>query len=125
MKKLLLLSVAATLSLSLLTGCSSTQAHPEDATMSENGVYTNIENHKKLQKIVEKAAHEKGWRLTKLNDHIYIAEKIGDDETKSTTIKLHNSNIDFENSEGTDAGDIVDLKEYIEDLTAEEEKKEE
>jgi len=125
MKKLLLLSLSATLTLSLMTGCSSKNAYPEDATLSENGIYTNIHDHKKLKKLVIKAAKEKGWRVTEYTENAVIAEKVGDGDTKATTIKIHNNNIDFENSDDTDNGDIVDLKEYIEDLTAAEEGKEE
>jgi len=121
MKKLLLLSFAATLSLSLLTGCSSNKVYPEDATLSKNGIYTNIHDHKKLKKIVIKAAKEKGWRVTEYKENAIIAEKVGDGDSKATTIKIHNNNIDFENSANTDDSDIVDLKEYIQDLTAEQE----
>ena len=121
MQKKILAGVTFSLAL-LFSGCHNNVPNPsqEGAVHSENAVYTSIKDNKKLRKITLKAAKEKGWRTTPLGEHRIIAEKFDSDTPKRTTIKIGNGVVDFDNMDGTDSGDIVDLKEYIEDLTKKE-----
>ncbi len=117
MQKKLIAGVTFSLVL-LFGGCSHTSpsASQESASHSENAVYSSVKNDKQLKKLVQKAAKEQGWRTTALGENAIIAEKFDSDNPKATTIKIGNGVVDFNNMEGTDSGDIVDLKEYIEDL---------
>ncbi len=119
MKKVLLATLLGSSMLLLSTGCSNTsspKAGEETVTHSEQALYTDIHDDKHLKQIVFKAAKEKGWRVTKFTEKSVVAEKFDTENPKATTIKIQNGVIDFDNMPGTDESDIVDLKEYMEDL---------
>ncbi len=118
MKKILFSSIVA--GALLLSGCGGGNAHPDNPSLSKNAVYTNIDDNEKLKNIVTKAAKEKEWRITKFKANAVIAEKFDEKEPKSTTIKFEHGYVDFDNAVGTEDDDIIDLKEYIEDLSHEE-----
>ena len=123
MQKKIMTGVAFSLVL-LLGGCGAKNTTPlasqESVTHTKNAIYTPIKENKKLKQKVLQAAKEKGWRVTPLNESTLIAEKFDSQPPKATTIKIGNGVVDFDNMDGTDDSDIVDLKEYIQDLTQEE-----
>ncbi len=120
MKNKILPYVAGSILFTFLTGCaqhsSSLHSEEERVTHSKAALYTEIHNNKHLKKIVIKAAKEKGWRITKFTENSVIAEKFNEQNPKATTIKIEDGIVDFDNMPGTDDSDIVDLKEYIQDL---------
>jgi hypothetical protein len=121
MRKIVSICFTGSLVISILAGCSSKNLHPQDPSHSSSVIYTNMKNNSKLKNIIKKAAQEKGWRVTEFKENALIAEKFDDENPKYTTIKFQNGYIDFDNGEGTSEDDIVDLKEYIDDLTHTEE----
>lgn len=120
MQKKIAVSVAFSLAV-IFAGCeggnTSVASQQESVTHSSNTIYTSITNDKNLKNIVIKAAKEKGWRTTLLGEKTIIAEKFDSDTPKGTTIKVGEGVVHFDNMEGTNDSDIVDLKEYIEDLS--------
>lgn len=124
MKKFLLTTLLGTTLLTFYSGCSnpsSPEAGQESISHSKSALYTHIHNDKKLKQLVIKAAKEKGWRVTNFKENSIIAEKFDSDTPKATTVTVRNGIVDFDNLDGTDANDIVDLRDYIEDLTKAEE----
>ena len=121
MRNKILTMVIGGIILTVFTGCaqhsSSVLKEDETLTHSKDAVFTKMHNDKELKKIVVKAAKEKGWRVTKFTENSIIAEKFNSGNSKATTIKIRNGIVDFDMMDGTDESDIVDLKEYIEDLT--------
>ena len=115
MEKISSITLSSCLVLILLVGCSSNNPHPNNPTTTQNAIYTKIHNHNKLKEMIKSAAKEKGWRITEFKENALIAEKFDDENPKATTIKLNDGYIDFDNNSGTSDGDIVDLRDYIED----------
>lgn len=120
MKKILFSALLGTAVLTLYGGCSSTsspQADQESVAHSKSALYTQMYNDKRLKQLLIKAAKEKGWRVTNFKESSIIAEKFDSDNPKATTITVRNGIVDFDFLDGTDESDIVDLRDYIEDLT--------
>ena len=120
MKKILLATLIGTTLVTLYSGCSnpsSPNQEQDTLSYSKSALYTQMHNDKKLKQLVTKAAKEKGWRVTNFKENSIIAEKFGSNSSKATTITIKNGVVDFDNMAGTEDDDIVDLKEYIEDLT--------
>lgn len=124
MKKFLLTTLIGSTLLTLYTGCtspSSPNAGQESVSHSKAALYTKVHNDKQLKQLVIKAAKVKGWRVTNFKEKSIIAEKFDSQTPKATTITVQNGIVDFDFLDGTDESDIVDLREYIEDLTKTEE----
>ena len=117
MKKFLLVTLVSTTAFLLFSGCTSSPLVGEESVIhSKEALYTHMRDDKHLKNLVIKAANETGWRTTEFTQKSIIAEKFDSDNPKATTIKIENGIIDFDNMSGTDNSDIVDLKEYIEDI---------
>ena len=121
MTKILLSTLLSATLVTLYSGCSSTPSSPnknqESASHSSSALYTQMHNDKKLKQLTIKAAKEKGWRVTNFTNNSIIVEKVDTDNPKAATISIRNGVVDFDYMDGTDEDDIVDLKEYLEDLT--------
>ncbi len=119
MKKIVSVTLSSAVALLLLGGCGSSP-QPSDPSLTKNALYTNIKDDEKLKKIVVKAAKEKGWRVTEFKRDAIIVEKPNGENAKSATVKILHGNVDFEDIQDLNDDDIVDLREYIDDLTKEE-----
>jgi len=119
MQKVITATLTGALSFMLLSGCNNSP-QPDNPSLSQNALYTNVKDSSKLKTIVIKAAKEKGWRVTEFKSDALIIEKLNGDNAKSATLKIAHGSVDFEDLDNPDDDDIVDLKEYIEDLAKQE-----
>ncbi|MCW8838181.1 MAG: hypothetical protein OQJ77_05155 [Thiovulaceae bacterium] len=104
-----------------LTGCGGTSPSPgfsvEKEKHTEGTLYLNHNNKNSLEHIIEKAAANSGWDITKFKSDRVIAERVDGDTTYSTTLKLFERDrcIEFENGSDTSDSDVSDLRDAIED----------
>lgn len=110
MKKLLTITLASTLSIFLLTGCSSNKTTAEDSM--SGGIEMTLEGHhsnKSIQKAIIKVGEEHGWKITEFKSNAVIAEKIDGDNTASATVTFDHDKITIMDESGDiDADDLLD-----------------
>ena len=102
MNKTLSLSLISALTLMLSTGCNST---------SGDGIHVKSHDNEEVLHAIEKSGKQNGWKITEFKNNEVIAEKTDDGETISSTIKFHNGDIKFSNSEAASdlSSDIIDI----------------
>ncbi|QFR48504.1 hypothetical protein FJR48_01680 [Sulfurimonas lithotrophica] len=106
-----------------LTGCigaspnTSAGISVEKEKHPEGTLYLDNSNKNSLEEIVESAAKNSGWSITKFKSDRVIAEKIDGDTTYSATLKFFERErcIEFEKGSETSDSDISDLRDAIED----------
>ena len=110
MKKLLTITLASTLSIFLLTGCSSNKTTAEDSM--SGGIEMTLEGHhsnKSIQQAIIKVGEEHGWKITEFKSNAVIAEKIDGDNTASATVTFDNDKIIVMDESGDiDANALLD-----------------
>lgn len=110
MKKLLTITLASTLSIFLLTGCSSNKTTAEDSM--SGGIEMTLEGHhsnKSIQQAIIKVGEEHGWKITEFKSNAVIAEKIDGDNTASATVTFDNDKIIIMDESGDiDANALLD-----------------
>ena len=110
MKKLLTITLASTLSIFLLTGCSSNKTTAEDSM--SGGIEMTLEGHhsnKSIQQAIIRVGEEHGWKITEFKSNAVIAEKIDGDNTASATVTFDNDKIIVMDESGDiDANALLD-----------------
>ena len=114
MKKLVTMTLATTLSMFLLTACSSNVQTAEDTTKSGaeltlNGHHSN----KSIQKAIIKVGEEHGWKITEFKSNAVIAEKIDGDDSASATVIFNDDKIILRDESGDINAD--DFLKYLND----------
>lgn len=109
MNKILSLALLSLLTLALSTGCSS-KGGIYDAEASKDALYTKTHNNEIVIDAIVNAGKKANWKITKFKSNEVIAEKVGDKETISTSIRIYDGYLEFSNSSG-----ISTLRDAIED----------
>ena len=115
MKKLVTMTIATTLSMFLLTACSSNVQTAEDPV--SDGVALTLSSHhsnKSIQKAIIKVGEEHGWKITEFKSDAVIAEKIGSDNTASATVTFDNDKVIISDESGD-----INADDFLKDLNDE------
>ena len=115
MKKLVTMTIATTLSMFLLTACSSNVQTAEDSM--SGGVELTLSGHhsnKSIQKAIIKVGEEHGWKITEFKSDAVIAEKIDGDDTASATVTFDNDKVIVSDESGD-----INADDFLEDLNNE------
>jgi hypothetical protein len=112
MNKILSITLISAITLVLSTGCGGTSPSPEshDAKVSEDALYVQTHDNKKIAHAIEKAGEKTGWKITEFKSNEVIAEKVDGENTISSTVKFSEGHIEFSNNSATS-----DLRDAIED----------
>jgi len=109
MNKILTLALLSALTLVLSTGCSS-KGGVINTEASKDAIHIKMHNNEKIVDAIIKAGKKANWKITKFKSNEVIAEKIGNNETISSSIKIYNGYMEFSNNSQTS-----DLRDAIED----------
>ncbi len=121
MKKLVTMTIATTLSMFLLTACSSNVQTAEDSM--SGGVELTLNGHhsnKSIQKAIIKVGEEHGWKITEFKSNAVIAEKIDGDDSASATVTFDDDKVIVRDESGDINAD--DFLEYLNDELSKEER---
>jgi hypothetical protein len=92
MKKVIILGLATSLSLVLLSGCGG-----EPSPESHTGVVVKQNmTQAKMHKLIKKAGEDSGWIMTEFKTNALIAEKIDGDDSQAVTVTFNKSSYDID-----------------------------
>ena len=109
MNKILTLALLSAMTLLLSTGCSLKDG-VNNSEASKDAIHTKMHNNEKIVNVIIKAGEKANWKITEFKSDELIAEKIGNNETISSSIKIYDGYIEFSNNSKTS-----DLRDAIED----------
>jgi len=94
MKKILSMGLISLFTLVLSTGCNSMSGDPE---IPDNALEIHTHGNEKALHAIEKAGAMNGWTITEFKINEVIAEKTNNGDTISSSIKVYDNYIIFEN----------------------------
>ena len=100
MNKILTLALVSALALVLSTGCSS-KGNIMDVEAPKEAIYTNSHSNEKVIKAIVKAGAKTNWKITEFKSNEVVAEKVGSNETVSSSIKMFDGYLEFSNNSQT------------------------
>jgi len=111
MNKMIKITLAATVSMFLMTGCGGGNIQTSEGSMS-GGTELTLQSHTKTEAVhdaIMKAGEENGYMMTEFKSNAVIAEKADGDNSASATVTFTNDKIIIIDETGDiDASDLLE-----------------